>query len=149
VDHRTLEAQGIDREPTKHLGPAVAGILERGESSWLAARWQEEATERLRQAKQLGELEREHRQVRESVLDLSHDLAATLRERELLKTRILTPSQLREKASADWLEYRAAGREPAKGKGQESSRGKGADAAEDRDKTKGKSRGRDDDDFSL
>jgi ATP-dependent exoDNAse (exonuclease V) alpha subunit len=149
VDHRTLEAQGIDREPTKHLGPALSGILERGERSWLAARWQEEATERLRRAKEIGDLEREQRHLSQSVLDLSHDLAATLRERELLKTRTLTPAQLREKARADWLEYRAAGREPAKSKGQESSRGKGADAAEDRDKAKGKSRGRDDDDFSL
>jgi hypothetical protein len=69
VDHRTLEAQGIDREPTKHLGPAVAGILERGERSWLAARWQEEANQRLRLAKEAGELEREHRQMSQSVLD--------------------------------------------------------------------------------
>ena len=27
IDHRTLDAQGIEREPTKHLGPAIAGIL--------------------------------------------------------------------------------------------------------------------------
>ena len=90
VDHRSLAAQGIEREPTRHLGPAVAGILERGERSWLAARWQEEANQRLRLAKEAGELEREHRQVSQSVLDLTHDLAATLREKAQLRTRTLT-----------------------------------------------------------
>lgn len=30
IDHRTLEAQGIDREPTKHLGPAVTQMERRG-----------------------------------------------------------------------------------------------------------------------
>jgi hypothetical protein len=81
VDHRTLEAQGIDREPTKHLGPAVAGILERGGRSWLVARWQEEANRRLQLAKELGDLEREHSRVNRSLLDLSNDIAASLREK--------------------------------------------------------------------
>lgn len=30
IDHRSLEAQGIDREPTKHLGPAAAAMERRG-----------------------------------------------------------------------------------------------------------------------
>jgi ATP-dependent exoDNAse (exonuclease V) alpha subunit len=146
VDHRTLEAQGIDREPTKHLGPAVAGIIERGERSWLAARWQDEANQRLRLAKEAGELEREHRQVSQSVLDLTHDLAASLRERELLKTRALTPAQLRERARAEWLEFRnAGGKAPEKTKGSEHTRE--PDATDDRSKDKGRTR--DDDDFSI
>jgi len=33
IDHRTLEAQDVDRAPTKHLGPAISAILERGEHS--------------------------------------------------------------------------------------------------------------------
>ena len=147
VDHRTLEAQGIDREPTKHLGPAVGGILERGERSWLAARWQEQASERLRLAKEAGELEREHRQVSQSVLDLTHDLAASLRERAALATRTLTPAQLREKARAEWLEFRGAGGKASdKTKGSEKARER--DATDDRGKDKDKSRSRDDDDFS-
>jgi hypothetical protein len=36
------------------------------------------------------------------------DLAASLRERELRKTRTRTPAQLREKARAEWLEFRNA-----------------------------------------
>ena len=148
VDHRTLEAQGIDREPTQHLGPAVAGILERGERSWLTARWQEEANERLRLAKEAGALEREHQQVRQSVLDLSSDLAAILREREQLKTRTLTPAQLREKARAEWLEFRnAAGKAVEKTKGRQHANEHAVPDASD--KGKGKSQSRDDDDFSL
>jgi ATP-dependent exoDNAse (exonuclease V) alpha subunit len=148
VDHRTLEAQGIDREPTKHLGPALAGLLERGERSWLAARWQEEANERLLRAKEAGELEREHRQLSRSVLDLTNDLSATLRERAQLKTRTLTPAELREKARAEWLELRnAKGRATEKTKGNEQVRER--DATDTQGKDKHKSRSRDDDDFSL
>lgn len=33
VDHRSLAAQGIDREPTQHLGPAATAIERRGEIS--------------------------------------------------------------------------------------------------------------------
>ena len=33
VDHRTLAAQGIDREPTVHLGPAATAIERRGQTS--------------------------------------------------------------------------------------------------------------------
>ena len=33
VDNRSLSAQGIEREPTIHLGPAAAGIERRGEAS--------------------------------------------------------------------------------------------------------------------
>jgi hypothetical protein len=29
IDHRTLEAQGVDREPTVHLGPSAAGLERR------------------------------------------------------------------------------------------------------------------------
>ena len=35
VDHRTLEAQGIDREPTKHLGKDATALERRGEKSEL------------------------------------------------------------------------------------------------------------------
>mgnify|MGYP000897575538 CR=1 FL=1 len=32
IDHRSLEAQGIDREPTIHIGPAAKAMQERGET---------------------------------------------------------------------------------------------------------------------
>lgn len=33
IDHRKLEAQGVERAPTQHLGPSAAGMERRGESS--------------------------------------------------------------------------------------------------------------------
>jgi len=35
IDRRSLADQGIDREPTIHLGPAVAGLERRGVTSWM------------------------------------------------------------------------------------------------------------------
>jgi hypothetical protein len=83
------------------------------------------------------------------MLDLSHDLAAALPEREHLKTRTLTPAQLREKARVEWLDYRATGKAPEKDIGRDKSRERGADVAEDRDKDKNKGRAPGDDDFSM
>jgi hypothetical protein len=72
-----------------------------------------EANERLRLAKEAGELEREHLEA--NVIDLSNDSAAATRERQHIKTRTLTPAELREKVGAQWLELRN-NRDRAKGK---------------------------------
>jgi ATP-dependent exoDNAse (exonuclease V) alpha subunit len=141
VDHRTLEAQGIDREPTKHMGPAVAGMLERGGHSWLVARWQAEANRRLQLAKELGELEREHSQVNQSALDLSNDIGASLRMRALQSQRQLTPARRREQARAEWLALR-------QGAGKSAGE-RGLDSDTDSPKTRDRGRSKDDDDFSL
>lgn len=54
VDHRSLAAQGIDREPTVHLGPAATGIERRGVESrrGLEMRERIEAGMKLRQERQ-------------------------------------------------------------------------------------------------
>ena len=59
IDHRSLDAQGIDREPTSHKGPAVTAIERRGEQARVSERIREDITERLRVAAELGRLERE------------------------------------------------------------------------------------------
>lgn len=83
VDHRSLEAQGIDREPTKHLGPAASGYERRtGQPSDKRIQQEREAVERLTRAKALGELERQSRQSDRLILDLSGDLAAAKAERD-------------------------------------------------------------------
>jgi MobA/MobL family len=38
VDHRSLEAQGVDREPTVHKGHVVTAIERRGERAYVAER---------------------------------------------------------------------------------------------------------------
>ena len=83
VDHRTLEAQGIDREPTRHLGPAATGYERRtGEPSRKRMDFEAEVADRLARAKEAGELERQGRQIDRGILDLSGDLAAAKAERD-------------------------------------------------------------------
>jgi ATP-dependent exoDNAse (exonuclease V) alpha subunit len=83
VDHRTLEAQGIDREPTRHLGPAATGYERRtGEPSRKRMDFEAEVADRLARAKEAGELERQGRQIDRGMLDLSGDLEAAKRERD-------------------------------------------------------------------
>jgi hypothetical protein len=48
VDHRSLEAQGIDREAMQHRGPAVSGIEARGKESEVSVRREAERAMRAR-----------------------------------------------------------------------------------------------------
>jgi len=83
IDHRSLKEQGIDREPTAHLGPAASGYERRtGEPSDKRIQQEREASDRLAKAKEAGELERQSRQIDRSILDLSGDLKAAIAERE-------------------------------------------------------------------
>lgn len=83
VDHRSLKAQGIEREPTQHLGPAASGYERRtGEPSRKRQEFEREAAERLARAKAAGELERQGREADRSILDLSGDLNAAKAERD-------------------------------------------------------------------
>ncbi len=74
VDHRTLEAQGIDRAPTQHMGPAVSGMVRRGANSEVARRMGEEAA-----AREVGRIGRD---LDRSILDLSGDLAKAKADRD-------------------------------------------------------------------
>ncbi len=83
VDHRSHAERGIEAEPTRHLGPAGAGFERRtGEPSDKRLRQQRQAAERLALAREAGELEREEEALERSILDLSGDLEAALRERD-------------------------------------------------------------------
>jgi hypothetical protein len=86
VDHRSLQEQGIDREPQSHLGPAVSGMERRGIETEVGKRisWEMQAAaqERLERAAELGKIERERAQVERSILDLSGDVGSARRGRE-------------------------------------------------------------------
>jgi hypothetical protein len=83
VDHRSLEAQGIDRVPTRHLGPAATGFERRtGEPSRRRLDFQEEAGERLAKAKAAGEIERQLGEIDKGIIDISTSISKVLRERE-------------------------------------------------------------------
>jgi hypothetical protein len=90
VDHRTLEEQGLDREPGHHQGPALTAVERRRERTDVVERWREEgraeAQSRLERAAQLGRIEREAARLHQSILDLSGDIAAAKRDRVRLET---------------------------------------------------------------
>jgi MobA/MobL family len=82
VDHRSLEAQGIEREPTRHLGVAATGYERRtGLASRKRLDFEKEITDRLTKAKELGELEREAQALERSLIDLSGNLEQAKAER--------------------------------------------------------------------
>lgn len=82
VDHRSLKAQGIDREPTQHLGPTATAIERRtGQPSRKRQDFDQDVAERLTQAKKAGELERLGQVLERSILDLSGDIEAAKNQR--------------------------------------------------------------------
>ena len=86
VDHRSLQEQGIERLPTTHVGPAVSGMERRGIETEVGNRIREEQRidiqRRLEAAAELGRLEREKRQLSQSILVLDTDLASAKSERD-------------------------------------------------------------------
>jgi ATP-dependent exoDNAse (exonuclease V) alpha subunit len=131
IDHRSLEAQGIEREPQSHLGPAVSSMERRGIETEVGKRLDAEALaaaqQRLEKAASLGKLERESVEVQRSIVDLSGDLEGAKRERDLLLLRQKqlaekAPSleQIRAQARENWLAMRAE--QQAKEKTPEASR---------------------------
>lgn len=103
VDHRSLEAQGIEREATRHLGPAATGYERRtGEPSRKRLAFRDDALERLARAREAGELERQATAADRAILDLSGDLAAAKAERD----RQPAP-EVRQAAAAGMADFRA------------------------------------------
>lgn len=79
IDHRSLADQGIDRQPTQHLGPTATAIERRtGEPSQRRLD-QQAALERLQAAAAAGVAER---QANPQIVDLETRLAAALAERD-------------------------------------------------------------------
>ena len=103
VDHRSLKEQGIERAPTRHLGPAATGYERRTcEPSRKRLDFEREAAERLVLAKEAGELERQSQQAERSILDLSGDLHAAKAERDRQPT-----ADLLQAAAAGVADFRA------------------------------------------
>jgi hypothetical protein len=83
IDHRTLEAQGIERPPTQHLGPTATAIERRtGQPYRKRLDCEREIAERLTAAKVAGDLERQGQAADRSILDLSGDLVAAIAQRD-------------------------------------------------------------------
>lgn len=108
VDHRSLEAQGLDREPTRHKGPAITALERRGLEARVGYRLAEEqrleAQARLERAAEIGRLEREARKLERSIIALDTDITAALRARDGAGR---SAEQARERAKEAWARWRA------------------------------------------
>jgi len=83
VDHRSHAERGLQVEPTWHLGPAATAIERRtGKRSRIGQDYDSAVSERLRKAQEAGQLERQAQAVDRSIIDLTADLQAALRERD-------------------------------------------------------------------
>ena len=83
VDHRSHAERGLQAMPTWHLGPAATAIERRtGQRSRIGQDFDLAAAERLRKAQEAGLLERQAQAVDRSIIDLTGDLQAALRERD-------------------------------------------------------------------
>lgn len=106
IDHRTLAAQGIARQPSFHLGVAVTALARRGIESRVEGRvaWQEQhaVLEKLAAAKEAGELERESRRRDAGFLHLNTDVRAARYDRDASKAIDGAQAQSR----GAWLTYR-------------------------------------------
>jgi hypothetical protein len=102
VDHRTLKAQGIDREPTKHLGITATNYERRtGESSRKRYDFEKDTAARLKLAKETGDLEREVQQLERSTVIISNNL----QQAKQAKVEVVAQSQLAEymiEARKEW-----------------------------------------------
>jgi ATP-dependent exoDNAse (exonuclease V) alpha subunit len=75
VDHRSLKDQGIERDPSQHLGVTATNYERRtGEPSRRRHDFEKDAADRLKLAKETGELEREVQQLEQSMVMFSDDL---------------------------------------------------------------------------
>jgi hypothetical protein len=87
IDHRSFKEQGIGREPTSHLGPAVSGMERRGMETQVGQRLTREraaaAAQRVERAGELAQVREEQQALKVSILDLSAALELARRERGL------------------------------------------------------------------
>jgi hypothetical protein len=110
VDHRTLKEQGIEREPTTHLGPAVSAMHRQGMDTRVAERIREQqrlaAELRIQRLEQIRALERDRVEVDKSIRDVSQDLAVAQRDRVEHRPS-LNLDDIRRHAREEWLALRA------------------------------------------
>jgi hypothetical protein len=114
VDHRSLADQGIDREPTSHLGPAVSGMERRGIATEVGKRieWERQAaaSERLVRAAELGRVERETAEIQKSILDVSGSLQRALADRQRSSAEKPSLDATQQQAAERWKALRVAER---------------------------------------
>jgi ATP-dependent exoDNAse (exonuclease V) alpha subunit len=133
IDHRTLEAQGIDREPMPHIPRAAFEMERHGYRSVAAERIREEHQARLEARLQRSE---QLQSTAQASLTISgskdagqdHGVESWLRNRAEQPKR--SAEELQRESVEKWLRYRA---EHSKSQSQTPSKAHGADRARDDD----------------
>lgn len=90
VDHRTLEAQGINREPTQHLGVAVTEIQRRGAESEVMSRIDDEQQQR---AQKIAEIEHKGKALDELIATEQATLESLLTQKQAQQPEKVVVSQ--------------------------------------------------------
>jgi ATP-dependent exoDNAse (exonuclease V) alpha subunit len=126
VDHRTLQAQGVDRVPTPYL-PRNAFLAERrGERSEVAEQIRERQRQRFAERKEKMERAAPEQSAVKSARTSPSDEVQTdaARENPSLRQTTAVPQDMdarRAQAVRDWLEYRAGREAASAGQGHEGS----------------------------
>lgn len=87
VDHRSLEAQGIERQPTVHLGPAATAMERRGAETELG-----DKNRQVADRAQVARMERWQRQTDDLVEREEAELALLVQERDALRQAQAKPA---------------------------------------------------------
>lgn len=104
VDHRNLKAQGAEREPTRHMGPAITAMERRGLQTEVGERQREERREEMgakpERAAEIPEVGR-------STPHVSSYIQAVVQAPDAIG-KAKTAEQVREMAVEAWKQYRIA-----------------------------------------
>lgn len=140
IDHRSLKDQGMDRAPTHHKGPAVAAIEARGERSIVAERMRaEEVAARLEKAAELGRASREAAGAGKRGIELSTDVSAARRARDVQPAPSEAPTPTQKQANPKTREYDPEeGRRRAREAWLKNREGRGRQEELDRDRARAK-----------
>ena len=85
IDHRTLEAQGIDRDPTTHRGPDIAGMERRGQESDVQERRNREAVANDNHREHVARLRAELASVEREIFGATHGRESPATPREVIR----------------------------------------------------------------
>ena len=111
IDHRSLKEQGIEREPTQHLGPAATGYERRtGEPSDNRTRQEQQAAERLDQA-ELGQLERQESAAADAIEGIETAIVDALNQNLEDRIQAIQEAHLKAERERDQEEREKAERE--------------------------------------
>jgi len=144
IDHRSLAAQGIEREATSHLGPSVSAMERRGIETEVGRRiaWelQEATPRRLEQAAELGRIQKVEPEIGRALIVLDTGLAKALESRE--QGHAVSELELdRQESAENWLIYRVDQAEGPSIKERQLQRSHEIDVGDIREKGVQKSRG--------